>query len=398
MFATATATPDMEDKLKSLLRNPFVSKGSINRPNIVLRVEEWTKSSDDPFKTFAKRVSEIINNEPCIIYTDFIQDVRPILSAIRDIDISAVGYYGEMENRLKSEAHSKWKNGQVQVIVATKEFGMGIDWADVRHIVRNGVPESITSWALELVRAGRDGMQATATILYNSEDVQNAKSWIKNHLHNPLVRDKTLTEFSNVWRYIYAESAGKCRRKVLLKLFGENEAEARSDVTCCDVCEQNVSCSLECKSELAKLLKALETLGGIGEVKLAEWLRGSNASLTNKYNKNCSSYGSENHHSNRWWRKFACACHVHGLVNRQYKSIIKQSGHYAIQGIYWPTTEGKTLLQEDGDLLLPGHSQLDSSTASENSSPGSSQNQSESVRKATKQAYRKGKSWFICST
>ena len=172
------------------------------------------------------------------------------------------------------------------MIVATKAFGMGIDRANVRHIVRNGVPESISSWAQELGRAGRDGLPATATILYSSEDVQNAKSWIKNHLHNPPVRDGILSEFSTVWRYIYADNAGKYRRRVLLNLFGENETEAKADGVCCDVCELNISCSLE----LAKLLKALETLGGIGEVKLAEWLRGSNASWTNKHNKTCNSW------------------------------------------------------------------------------------------------------------
>ena len=65
---------------------------------------------------------------------NFIQDVGPILSAIRDLDISAVGYYGEMENRLKSEADLIWKNGQVQTIVTTKAFGMGIDRANIHHI------------------------------------------------------------------------------------------------------------------------------------------------------------------------------------------------------------------------------------------------------------------------
>ena len=143
MFAMATATPDIEEKLIALLRNSFISKGTINHPNIMLQLEEWSKSVADPFKQFAKRVSEIIGNDPCIIYSDFIQDVGPILSAIRDLDISAVGYYGEMESRLKCEAHLKWKNGQVQVIVATKAFGMGIDRAGVHHIIKNGVPESI---------------------------------------------------------------------------------------------------------------------------------------------------------------------------------------------------------------------------------------------------------------
>ena len=65
IFATATATPDVEG---NLMRNPFVSKGSINRPNIELRVEEWSKSGSDPFKPFARRVSEIIVDEPCMYH------------------------------------------------------------------------------------------------------------------------------------------------------------------------------------------------------------------------------------------------------------------------------------------------------------------------------------------
>ena len=101
IFATATATPNIEEKLRALLRDPLVSKGTINRPNIEIQVEEWSKSANDPFQPFANRVSEIIGSNPCIVYTDFIQDVGPILSAVRDLDISAVGYYGEMEINLK---------------------------------------------------------------------------------------------------------------------------------------------------------------------------------------------------------------------------------------------------------------------------------------------------------
>lgn len=101
----------------------------------------------------------------------------------------------------------------------------------------------ISSWTQELGRVGKDRLPATATILYKNEDVQNAKSWIKNHLHNPPVRDGILIEFSKVWRYVAS------------------------------------LISFKCKSELAKLLKALETFGGIREVTLAEWLTGSKLML-----------------------------------------------------------------------------------------------------------------------
>lgn len=119
VLVTATATPSIEERLRALLRNPFIS-------NIELQVEEWFKSAADPFQPFTKRVSVIIGDDPCIIYTDFNHDVGPMLSAIRDLEISAVGYYGEMENKSKSESHQKWKNGEAQVIVATKLLVWGL--------------------------------------------------------------------------------------------------------------------------------------------------------------------------------------------------------------------------------------------------------------------------------
>ena len=69
-----------------------------------------------------------------------------------------------------------WKTAEVQIIVA---FGMGIN---IRHVVRNRVPESIVAWVQELERAGRDGEHATATILYRKTDIRHADAWIWNNL------------------------------------------------------------------------------------------------------------------------------------------------------------------------------------------------------------------------
>ena len=104
-------------------------------------------------------VSDITHGEPAIVYT---ADIGRIVSSLNEIGIEAVGYYGEMDSRDRLESYSKC---EVKIMVATKAFGMGINKHDIRHIIRNRVPESIVAWTQELGRAGRDGASATATIV-----------------------------------------------------------------------------------------------------------------------------------------------------------------------------------------------------------------------------------------
>ena len=143
MALTATATANVEEDIKLLLRNPIISKNSMNHPNVTLNVEELPQNkSTPPMVCFAKRAAEIIDSTPSIIYTDFIADIGPIVSALQEIGVEAVGYHGEMDAPSRQESYVKWirKSGQVQTIVATKAFGMGIDKPDIRHVIRNEVP------------------------------------------------------------------------------------------------------------------------------------------------------------------------------------------------------------------------------------------------------------------
>ena len=103
------------------------------------------------------------------------------------------GYHGEMDIPSRYESYMKWKRGEIQIIIATKAFGMGIDKPDVRNVIRNGVPESVLSWAPELGRAGRDGYQAYATILYRRSDLSHANAWVLNNLRNKSRCDRILS-------------------------------------------------------------------------------------------------------------------------------------------------------------------------------------------------------------
>lgn len=134
----------------------------MNRPNIA---EEVRVKDNLYYSEFASRAAEISQCELTIIYTDFIADIGPIVSALSDLGIEAVGYYGEMDPRERKQSYLKWKMGEVSIMVATKAFGMGVDKNNIRYVIRNGVPESIVSWAQESGRAKRDGLASTATIL-----------------------------------------------------------------------------------------------------------------------------------------------------------------------------------------------------------------------------------------
>lgn len=108
-------------------------------------------------------------------------------------------------------------------MVATKAFGLGIDKPNIRHVIRNGVPENISAWVQESGRAGRDGNPATATIFYEEGDTDHAGAWIKDYVRNAPLRDEIL-KFGESWKFIYAGLAGCCRRKIIMQEFGEPEA------------------------------------------------------------------------------------------------------------------------------------------------------------------------------
>lgn len=111
-------------------------------------------------------------------------------------------------------------------------------------------------------------------------------------------------------------NSGACRRKVLLQLFSENDDNARPDGQCCDVyINQDIASTDDFKEELKVLINALETVGSKGEVKVAEWIRGSALSWTEKHDKSSLSYGNHYGHGIDFWRKFMRQCHVLGLVN-----------------------------------------------------------------------------------
>ena len=369
MALSATVIPQVEDALRSFMHDLLVERSSVNRCNVYLAAKvcnfkraEGSKQSvsldSRDFNNFADLVKDLIVGECSIIYTDFACHVGPIVIALRDRDIQAIGYYGKMKELEKRKAYCKWKGGEVQVIVATRAFGLGINKADVRFIIRNGLPPSINAWAQEFGRAGRDGKQSYAYILFSDNDIQHVGFWARDmaRQHRPSDIDDSAHQFSAALPFSYAHLAGLCRRKLLLELFGESSDVAYPE-QCCDICDQQIGLLTDRKSELALLIQAIDKLKNLGEVKITEWIRGGNVAwMQNIVKLNPSAYGKSPHGlSKEWWRCFICQCSAAGHIVRLIKPATFGAST-SIQGAYAQleaTPKGRNLVKDGETVLLP---------------------------------------------
>ena len=130
--------------------------------------------------------------------------------------------------------------------------------------------------SLKVCYLGRDGQQVCATILYRKSDIFHANQLVVNNLANAERCNQNLTEFSESWQYVKDHLAGVCRRKLLLAILGKESSSANTSGDCCNVCSATNRNNIDFKDELNVLLSALSQLGCKNEVKIAEWIRGSN--------------------------------------------------------------------------------------------------------------------------
>ena len=240
--------------------------------------------------------------------------------ALRQKQIVAVSYYGSMRDSEKEEAHQKWQNDEVKVMVATRAFGLGINKKDIRLVFRHGLPPDLSAWVQEFGRAGRDGHKASCSILYSDEDIHDLSFWLQNINHQR--KSEVAEAFSRALTFSYAHLAGECRREVVLEYF-ESDSLKEPNVDCCDVCAMEVMLLKNRKKELALVIKAIEELGKRGEKKIAQFIRGGNLAWIHEisdFNPQDpqSSYGkSPQELSLGWWCTFIRQAAVAGYLQKK---------------------------------------------------------------------------------
>lgn len=271
---TATATPKVQSDIQKNLgmMDAKVFKSSFNRPNLYYEIRDKSNPKHDIIK-FIKENS----GKSGIIYCLSRKKVEEIAEFLNVNGIKALPYHAGMDVGSRTRNQDAFLMEQVDVIVATIAFGMGIDKPDVRFVIHYDIPKSLEGYYQETGRAGRDGKEGRCIAFYSYKDIQRLEKFMQGKpISEQEIGKQLLMETVS-----YAES-NQCRRKILLNYFGEDYPQ--DNCGACDNCLHPKK-RFDAREEMCYIIELILSLKEAFKADhLANILAGVNNSLIKSYN------------------------------------------------------------------------------------------------------------------
>ena len=330
---TATATPKVQsDIIRNLgMTDAVVFKSSFNRPNLYYEIRD----KSDPKRDIIKYIKQNPGKSG-IIYCLSRKKVEELAELLNINGIKAAPYHAGLDAKTRAENQDKFLMEEVDVIVATIAFGMGIDKPDVRFVIHYDIPKSIEGYYQETGRAGRDGQEGQCITFYSYKDIQK----LEKFMQGKPIAEQEIGKQLLMETVAYAES-NSCRRKLLLSYFGEDYQV--EDCGACDNCLHPKK-QFDGREEMATVIELVQTLPERFKMEhLANILAGEVNSIIKSYKHDkLELFGAGKDRSARFWNAVMHQGLVMKLLNKDIESY----------GLISVTDEGRKFYEKPYTLML----------------------------------------------
>ena len=348
---TATATPKVQHDIQKNLNilDAKVYKSSFNRPNLYYEV----KSKINPTKEIIKFIKNN-SGKSGIIYCLSRKKVEQLSETLQVNGIKALPYHAGMDSVTRSQTQDKFLMEDIDIIVATIAFGMGIDKPDVRFVIHHDIPKSLEGYYQETGRAGRDSGEGQCLVFYSYKDIQK----LEKFMQGKPVAEQEIGKQLILETVSYAESS-VCRRKTLLHYFGESYHDENCGA--CDNC-------LHPKTEFEGsdyVLKVLKTVVAVNEKFKADYIAdiiaGNKTAIIKSYkHNNLDMFNTGEGRNEKFWNTVV----RQALINKLLEKDIENYGLLKMTGT------GKEYIVNPYSIMLSEDHDYDSDEEDEISSSG----------------------------
>ncbi|MEP3211506.1 MAG: DNA helicase RecQ [Maribacter sp.] len=349
---TATATPKVqEDIIKNLgITDAKVFKASFNRPNLFYEVRTKTENVDSDIIRFVKQNS----GKSGIIYCLSRKRVQELAQVLQVNGVSAVPYHAGFDAKTRSKYQDMFLMEDVDVVVATIAFGMGIDKPDVRFVIHHDIPKSIESYYQETGRAGRDGGEGHCLAFYSYKDIEKLEKFMsgkpvaEQEIGNALLQEVVA----------YAETS-MSRRKFMLHYFGEEFDEVNGEGADMDDNTRNPKEKQEAKENVVKILQVVQgTVEKFKSKEIVHALRGkTNALIASHKTNEKPFFGIGSDMDKGYWMALIRQALVAGLLKKEIEQygilrVTKMGENYLKKPTSFMMTTDHVYSKESTDAIV----------------------------------------------